>query len=451
MSKNIQDGGKIIASGGFGCIFKPALLCENGSKNREANKISKLMTIKHATEEYKQIQKFKKILHVVPNYQNYYLLNNFSICKPLPLTSEDLINYDSKCKALTKKNIKTKNINKSLSKILAVNMPDGGINVENYIKQNFVSAKLILLNNSLINLLINGILPMNRLNVFHGDIKEANVLVESENADFKTRLIDWGLSFIVEGDQVKGIPKKLYRRPFQYNVPFSSVLFNKEFLKQYNSFLSLNLNPDYFSIREFVINYIFIWNEIRGPGHLEAINEIFMELAGNELSSIKNKKIKNHLIEYEFTYYYIVEYLSKILEKYTNNGELNLIEYLNTYFLKNLDIWGFVTIYLSLFEILYKHFNELNQFQMQFINKIKYIIIKFLYQDPLQVIPIEALVKELKGINNIIQKFHINHESKKLKYLKNNGYTNKNKKLITNSVKHLKKRRNKYKTKKLKY
>jgi hypothetical protein len=450
MSKNIQDGGKIIASGGFGCIFKPALLCENGSKNREANKISKLMTIKHATEEYKQIQTFKKVLHVIPNYQNYYLLNNFTICKPLPLTNEDLIKYDSKCKALTKKNIKTKNINKSLNKILAVNMPDGGINVENFIKQNFVSAKLIHLNNSLINLLINGIMPMNRLKVYHCDIKEANVLVESEKTVLHTRLIDWGLSFIVEGDQVKGIPKKLYRRPFQYNVPFSSVLFNKEFLKQYYSFLSLNLTPDYFSIREFVINYIFIWNEIRGPGHLDAINDIFMELAGKELTAIKNKKIKNHLIEYEFTYYYIVEYLSKILEKYTNNGELNLIEYINTYFLKNIDIWGFVMIYLSIFEILYKHYNELNEYQMQFINKIKYIIIKFLYEDPLQVIPIEALVKELKGLNSLIQKFHLNRESKRLNYI-NTTVSNLNKKSITNTIKHSKKRRSKHKTKKQKY
>ena len=63
-------------------------------------------------------------------------------------------------------------------------------------------------------------------------------------------------------------------------------------------------------------------------------------------------------------------------------------------------------IYLSMFERLYKDFNNLNEYKMQFINKIKYIIIHFLYENPIQIIPIEALVKELKGLNNIIAKFN---------------------------------------------
>lgn len=456
MDINIQNGGKIIASGGFGCIFEPALLCDNDdSKIRENNKISKLMTTKHAKEEYMQIQKFNKILKLIPNYQNYFLLNNFIICQPSPLTREDLKNYDKKCKALTKKNITSKNINQSLNKILTLNMPNGGINVEIFIQEFFVSKYLFNLNNSLIDLLINGIVPMNKLNVYHCDIKDTNVLVEYKKQKFYTRLIDWGLSFIVKGGYVNGLPKKIYRRPFQFNVPFSSVLFNKDFLKQYYSFLSLNENPDYFQIREFVINYIFIWNQIRGPGHLDAINDIFMELAGNDLTAIKNKKIKNHLIEYEFTYYYIIEYLSKILYKFTENRKLNLISYINLYFLKNIDIWGFVMIYLSMFEKLYKYFNSLNEYQMQFINKIKYIIIKFLYENPNQVIPVESLVKELKGLNNFIEKFSINDKSQKLEYLKESGLKststtniNRRKKINTDTKKRVTKKNQKQNNKK---
>lgn len=264
-----------------------------------------------------------------------------------------------------------------------------------------------------------------------------------------------GTFFIVKGGYVNGLPKKIYRRPFQFNVPFSSVLFNKDFLKQYYSFLSLNENPDYFQIREFVINYIFIWNQIRGPGHLDAINDIFMELAGNDLTAIKNKKIKNHLIEYEFTYYYIIEYLSKILYKFTENRKLNLISYINLYFLKNIDIWGFVMIYLSMFEKLYKYFNSLNEYQMQFINKIKYIIIKFLYENPNQVIPVESLVKELKGLNNFIEKFSINDKSQKLEYLKESGLKststtniNRRKKINTDTKKRVTKKNQKQNNKK---
>ena len=50
-NKNNVTGGKVLASGGFGCVFKPALKCEGESK-RHTNKVSKLMSEKHATEEY---------------------------------------------------------------------------------------------------------------------------------------------------------------------------------------------------------------------------------------------------------------------------------------------------------------------------------------------------------------------------------------------------------------
>ena len=413
-----QDGGKIIASGGFGCIFKPALKCED-SETRETNKISKLMTIKHATDEYNQIQKFKHILNIIPNYTNYFLLDNFTLCKPDKLTSSDLSNYTKKCKALKKKDITSKNINESLDKILTLNMPYGGMDVENFIndyinQNNTISSNIIILNNSLINLLVNGIIPMNKLNVFHCDIKDSNVLVNPTETGLTTRLIDWGLSIIHNPNE--GIPKKLYRRPFQYNVPFSSILFNKEFLKMYNDFLKINSKPDNFQIREFIVNYIFVWNEIRGPGHLSAINDIVKKLTIKDLISVKKKKVKEHLIEYDFTYYYIIEYLSQILQKYTYNGKFDMMTYFNTIFLKNIDIWGFVMIYVSLYEYLYSSFETLNEYQIQFIDKIKYIIIHFLYESPIHEINVSLLVDELTNLNSLINKFNIHNSSTKLEY-----------------------------------
>ena len=47
-------GGKVIASGGYGCVFNPALKCEGESK-RSKDKITKLMTERHATQEYEEI------------------------------------------------------------------------------------------------------------------------------------------------------------------------------------------------------------------------------------------------------------------------------------------------------------------------------------------------------------------------------------------------------------
>lgn len=408
---NKQSGGKVFASGGFGCVFKPPLKCKNGNNN--SNKISKLMKKKHAEDEYNQIQKYKNMLQVIPNYGNYFLLNDFTLCEPDKLTNDDLKNYGKKCKTLNKKNITKKNINKSLNKLLVINMPNGGIDVEKFVEDYFTAPNIIRLNNSLIDLLLNGIIPMNNLNVYHCDIKDGNVLVQITETGFITRLIDWGLS-VVWNETNKGIPRKQYRRPFQFNVPFSSVLFNNEFMKLYNKFLKMNKSPDYFQIREFVLNYIFIWNDIRGSGHLSAINDIVKKLTIKDLPSINQNKVKDHIIEYDFTYYYIVEYLSRILEKYTNNGTINIMEYYKEVFLKNVDIWGFVMIYITLYEYLYDFYDKLNEYQMFFIRRIKYIIIHYLYETPISPIDVSSLVNELTSLNKVIEQFSVNSLSKDL-------------------------------------
>jgi hypothetical protein len=402
-----KRGGEVVASGGFGCIFIPALKCEN--EPRDYNKISKLMTEKHANDEYKTIQQFKHVLQSIPNYSDYFLLDGFSICKPAKLTRDDLKKYNKKCKALTKKDIKARNVNSSLTKLLTLNMPNGGVDVDKFIDRHFDSANLIRLNNSLINLLVNGIVPMNKLHVYHGDIKESNMLVQTTSTGLSTglttRLIDWGLSFVRQN--TKGIPKKIYRRPFQYNVPFSSVLFNKELVERYAEFLSENLEPDYYQIREFVINYIYIWNDIRGPGHIDLINKIFEKLAFNELNDIKKGQTKDNVIEYEFTYYYIVEYLTQILNHYTKQGKLDIMTYFNTVFLKNIDIWGFVLTYFAFYEELYKDLDSLNTYQITFLLRIKQIIIEFLYTNPLQPINVDNLVNELTKLNELIANFEL--------------------------------------------
>lgn len=409
-----QQGGKVINSGGFGCIFSPPLNCQDTSLDIDNDKITKLMTNKHALYEYKQIEKYKQLLRVIPNYDNYFLLNNIVLCKPDKLTDHDLTNYNKKCKPLKKKGITSKNINQSLNKIMAITMPNGGIDVDKFIHKYFVNSNIIRLNNSLIELLVNGIVPMNRLNIYHCDIKDGNVLVQVNETGLMTRLIDWGLSIVI--NEKKGIPYTLYRRPFQFNVPFSSVLFNKNFIELYNNFLHINSKPDYFQIREFIINYIFIWNDIRGTGHLSAINDIIKKLTIKDLTAIKKNKIKNHFIEYDFTYYYIIEYLTKILAKYTNNGSLDIMLYFETVFLKNVDIWGFIMIYFVLYEYLYETYDELNEYQMEFIMKIKYIIIHFLYENPITPINVSSLVIELTSLNKIIEKFDLNHSSKRISY-----------------------------------
>ena len=65
------NGGKALTSGGFGCLFKPALRCKNTLNYDKQSKklVTKLMTTKHARDEFKQISLFKSILDHIPNYQ----------------------------------------------------------------------------------------------------------------------------------------------------------------------------------------------------------------------------------------------------------------------------------------------------------------------------------------------------------------------------------------------
>lgn len=80
--RNPFNGGKALTSGGFGCLFKPALKCKNihNSDITDKKMVTKLMTVSHAEDEYKQITAFKEILDHIPNYQNYFLVDGFSIC-----------------------------------------------------------------------------------------------------------------------------------------------------------------------------------------------------------------------------------------------------------------------------------------------------------------------------------------------------------------------------------
>ena len=57
-----------------------------------------------------------------------------------------------------------------------------------------------------------------------------------------------------------------------------------------------------------------------------------------------------------------------------------------------------------LYEI-YDNDEQLNIYHMQFIDKIKYIIIHFLFENPTEVIDINKLASELQPLNDLIAKF----------------------------------------------
>ncbi len=80
-NKKSRKGGDVIGSGGFGCVFRPALKCSK-KKQRKTNMVSKLMTKKHAKKEFSTIKEIKKRVKTIPQYSDYFLVYNISKCEP---------------------------------------------------------------------------------------------------------------------------------------------------------------------------------------------------------------------------------------------------------------------------------------------------------------------------------------------------------------------------------
>lgn len=397
-----NKGGKVIASGGYGCVFNPALKCE-GSTKREKDKISKLMTERHATQEYEEINTIKEKLDSIPNYEDYFLLYDATLCRPAKLTATDLADFRDKCTALPKDDITKTNINTKLDQVMALNMPNGGLPVDDYIYTNGSFQKIYALHTKLVKLLKHGIISMNKRHIYHCDIKDSNVLVDDNESELKTRLIDWGLSVEYEPSDEK-FPKNWRNRPLQFNVPFSVVIFSDSFYDKYSKYLKDGGEVNKVSLKPFVIDYLNSWMSERGSGHYKFINEIMYKLYSNEISSVSEKS-KPAYIETQITMPFIVDYIVNVLIHYTkfkDNGDLNLREYLNEVFTKIVDVYGFINVYYPLLELLYNNYFSLNTEKMKLYNKISFLFKHYLYTPRNQPYDMNKLFIVLKDIGNLL-------------------------------------------------
>lgn len=394
-------GGKVIDSGGFGCVFRPQLRCKKSRNNKnkiygdnkyDENGISKVMPKKYAISEYNELVKFITIIKTIPNYNHYFIISQITLCRPRYFKPNDLIDFDKiKCSSLKKKNITYKNINSKLKKLYMINMPYGGIDIDKFLRININDMKIIYnFNLKMIDLLENAILKMNKKGLYHGDLKSSNILVSVEdNKKMYVRLIDWGLSGIYLKNDVlktlltesgfeddwKEIPDIFRNRPFQYNVPFSNILFSKKFNKEYSSYL-LTQENDRYNLYEFIEKFINSYIET-SSGHLKNFNSIFNKVktimshnSSLKSSSSSSFNINNNDKLIVSNIIYIYNYLYKIIQKYTKNNKFDVIDYFSNVYIKNLDIWGFVMSYYSLID--YTRYNM--YYNVQYNNMIKDLI-----------------------------------------------------------------------------
>ena len=402
MKKN-NKGGKVIASGGFGCVFNPALKCQ-GTTKREKNKISKLMVERHALKEYEEILSIREKLKSLLDYEDYFLVNGSNICKPAKLTKNDLTSFKEKCSALPKEKIDKDNINAKLDEMMLLNMPYGGIPLDDYLFEDGSFLKVKKINEKLIDLLNNGIIPMNELNVYHSDIKDSNVLIQEENGIMKTRLIDWGLSVEYEASNDTPFPRSWRNRPLQFNVPFSIILFTDDFFDKYTKYLKKGGQPDPDELRPFVIDYIHFWIDKRGQGHFKFINEIMTILFVRDIPDVPEKD-RELVIQTQFTMNYITNYIVEVLQFFTRfrkDGTLNLRDYLNDVFIHITDIWGFICLYYPILSLLDENYDRLNENQLSMFQLIRSLFVLYLYSPRTEPIDLDELRGQLSTLNRLI-------------------------------------------------
>lgn len=391
-----KKGGEVIGAGGYGCIFSPALKCA-GSNERKGD-ISKLLEKNDANDEWNELINVRNIVKNIPNYQNYFLINNIFKCKPNTITENDLKNVIICENALGSIGISTNEINKNLDKLEIINMPYGGVDLLEVIRAN--KEEFTILNNILIKLLVNGIIPMNKLGFFHCDIKAQNILYLKKNC----RLIDWGISTYIKKIPVKVIPEKIKNNKLQYNSPFSRIIFNEIFDNYYklhiknNSKINKsndNLNID---LQVIMFNYYFYFTKLAGDGHENFINSYFIPYF------FKINGINNPPKDFNLTAYLFSLYMTKILIKYIDfkDNSFKKTDYFNEVYIKNLDICGFLSIY---FEYIMNNYNKTLKINLS------NIIIDYCYSDEYADKPINLskLLISLKNANkNMDKKINLN-------------------------------------------
>jgi hypothetical protein len=373
-----RKGGSAIDAGTYGCVFNPAIKCVKS--NSSANTISKLMFDKKAQIELVEIDKIKKIVKDIPGNENYFLLTNIHHCKPDQLTTEDLTNFDEKCTLFTKRNINSRNINSNLEKLSLIVMPNGGISINKFIKNIIqmpaqeMNKKFVACNNSLVKLLINGIVPMNAKKFNHYDIKKDNILLGD---DGHARLIDWGLADSNDG---VNIPRAIINHPIVFNLPFSCILFNS-FVKK---MLSHELRKIKSSNQKFKIVATTLLNEsLQNIGHYNYITTKILPLIFD--SNLVSQNV-------------LIDYIEAVLLVFVDKkGNFNDTKYFYKVFAKNADIWGFLTSYLPIID------HGKGKFKPALINSIRRILLKYCFSTEFATKPINVneVARELKLLNMI--------------------------------------------------
>ena len=422
-------GGEAIGAGGYGCVFKPVLQCQLKQSNRNKNLVSKLLMKEDAFDEMEEIEGIMKFIKKNPNNSKYFIINEqVSICKPAPLSKEDLQNYDKIClnTKVGQSGINSTNINQNLDRLNIINQLDGGKDLDVYIRTHYFKklnkseriVDFMKINTSLINLLINAIVKINKDGLYHLDIKGSNILL---GKDDNTRLIDWGASFVylpIESKNAKAehiyssksiihakynIPQRIFTKAiFQFNLPFSIILFFDDFdellMNKIDKIKQINLFNNKFDFVRYLASEIISTSlKESGEGHFELILEYII--------NIYNYNNNNNNFTKKDALKVIIEYISNVLLHFLDFStyKFNLEKFFINVLVHNIDVYGFIMSYIDFILHNSNKSNNIKDEEEKIYKKLAEIIIEFCFETKYasKRIPIKTLTTRLKMLNKI--------------------------------------------------
>jgi serine/threonine protein kinase len=263
-----------------------------------------------------------------------------------------------------------------------------------------------IMNEAMIRLLTNGIVPLTAKNFNHYDIKYANILMAE---DGHARLIDWGLAS--ENDGLR-VPEAIQDRSIAFNMPFSDIFFNS-FVKQWlpEALNEIKSSPMFHNktagqaelLKIVAVNMINKSIEKNGEGHYHYItNDILHDIY--KIYAIKNSY--NQLDYNVLSYNVLIDYVQAVLLTFVDaNGNFNDTKYFYDVFAKNVDIWGFLLSYVPMIEF------GLGHFHIDIINGVCRILLKYCFSTEfaIKAIDVAQLVLDLRSLtmisNDIGKKF----------------------------------------------
>jgi hypothetical protein len=392
--KYFKKGGTAFDRGTYGCAFRPPLHCRETStikslsREEKSKYISKFMTKEEADKEIKEMKNIKKILLESPNINNefinkYYILANEDDVCEIDINNEENIidlegaapdNYLTEITRNTKidcKDIYTsfKTVKENNHEYRSLKLIDGGTSLDYYLNKPLNENNFNKLNEQLIDLLKNGISTMNKLGIYHCDLKPANMVYKD-----RIRIIDWGLTAIVDlsnkTNDLNIIKKTLnIKNDMYYGLPFTNILLQKDITKERKELIDNDSATQY-------LNQIF-----EGPKPSPYFTLIDYMHKYSKLHS-NNKTITD----------YAIDNLVKVIF-----SDLTTDTFFYNVFLPNADIFAFIQIYFKMHYAL--------QENSQSVKKIRANISKLLYKYILtsdyatKPYSISEIITDLKNLN----------------------------------------------------